>query len=425
MSAKVSDIGRIGKIVSKQLNPPYHHLKPSVHHKLPRSFSTLQLDIQQQSIPQQYTFTPLPSQDNQQKLKKLCFIFPGMGSQYTGMCKDLATDYPYIGTFLQECDDIIGFKLSDIMFNSDSNTLAKIEYGSVAVFVHSMCIWRILQHEYDIDNIFDTTHPKNKNISSTIIGHSMGEYAALTAANLFKSFEDAIGITNFFAQLMARYTTSDQAMCAFVCDPKDIDKNFVNNMSIINTSCDKYNVDIANINTPNQIVVSGYKENIDKVIKELNYAELYNGALRHKYLDIKGAYHSNLMRPGENEYVQKWHGLDVNGPSELHCDIYLNGIGDKYDPNKNTSTISDIVSNQICHQVYWHQCITNYFGDMTDIDNDENVEYNFIEIGPKKVLKKMIEQISAYHNYDKTKDIKIMSINNSKTIKLVEDILPK
>ena len=267
--------------------------------------------IQQQPTPRFTTTT-------HHKQKKLCFIFPGMGSQYTGMCKDLASDYPYINTFLKECDEYLGIKLSDMMFNSDSKTLAKIEYGSVAVFIHSMCVWKILQNEYNIDAVFATNNNEHNNASSTIMGHSMGEYAALTVANLFKSFEDAIFITNFSAQIMKKCTTPNQAMCAIVSDPKNVEMNILNNLCVVNTMCDSHNVDIANITTPNQIVVSGYKEHIDKVIEDLNSERHYKGTLRYKYLEIKGAYHSYLMRPVETESYDEWHGLDLNTPSALN-----------------------------------------------------------------------------------------------------------
>ena len=417
MQATSSEFGRI---VSSCFNRPYYHSKlhaksaPYASHL--RFTSSLQFDLRQQPLPTSpFTTT------TDDKQTKLCFIFPGMGSQYTGMCKDLALDYPYISTFLEECDEYLGIKLSDMMFNSDSKTLAKIEYGSVAVFIHSMCVWRILQNEYNIDDVFDTNKNKHNNISPTIIGHSMGEYAALTVANLFKSFKDAISITNFSAQIMKKYTTPNQAMCAIVTDPKNLEMNIINNIDTFNTICDSHNIDIANINTPNQVVLSGYKENIDKVIKDLNCEQHYKGTLRHKYLEIKGAYHSYLMRPVETESYDEWHGLDLNTPSALNCEIYLNVIGDKYDTNTNEMTIADIMSGQLYKKVHWHDCIKNYF---EQNENDDNVEYNFIEIGPRNVLQKMIAQICSYHNYDKTREIKVVSIDHSKSVKLVEDMLP-
>eukprot|EP00483_Globobulimina_turgida_P005869 UN05879 len=116
------------------------------------------------------------------KSKKVCFLFPGMGSHYVGMCKDLANDFKYIHTLLGECDDMLGYKVSNAMFDGDIHTLSEVAYGGMAMFIHSMCIWRVLQTEYDIDNIFNAD-----DIESTIIGHSMGEMAAVTASGLFKS----------------------------------------------------------------------------------------------------------------------------------------------------------------------------------------------------------------------------------------------
>eukprot|EP01084_Bolivina_argentea_P071905 130626_1 len=157
-----------------------------------------------------YKFSTLSHIQSHNK-KKRCFIFPGMGSQYTGMCKDLYNDYKYIKIFLEECDELLGFSISNIMFNAEPKELQQPQFSGTSIFIHSMCIWKILETEYNIDNILCDNN-------STVIGHSTGEYSALTVVNVFKTFQDALHITNFYTQCMQECSSSNQAMYAIISD---------------------------------------------------------------------------------------------------------------------------------------------------------------------------------------------------------------
>eukprot|EP01083_Nonionella_stella_P247670 858427_1 len=194
--------------------------------------------------------TTLPTK-LRRKSKKICFLFPGMGSHYIGMCKDLSTDFSYINTYLKQCDNQLGYNLSNAMFDSDIETFNTVPYGGMAMFVHSMCIWKILQTEYNIENLFT-----NNDTECTIIGHSMGECAAVTCAGLFTSDTDALYVTDQFSKANANMAAPDQAMCAVMSNPKNKDGNIINNINTVLKICNSYNIDIANINTPNQIVIS-------------------------------------------------------------------------------------------------------------------------------------------------------------------------
>ena len=349
------------------------------------------------------------------KNKRLCFVFPGMGSQYPGMCKDLATDFPYIKTWLQQVDDQLRHKITDIMYNSDTKTLSSIEVGSVAVYLHSLCIWNILQHEYEVDTILSQT-------DSTIMGHSFGEYAAITAAGLFKTWQESLYITDFFAQVMHKHTGEGQAMCAVVLDKKDRENDFVNRMDLFDKVFADNRVDIANINTPNQIVVSGYIKDIEQAVTDLKEMECYN-KLRHKYLDIGGAYHSYLMKPGLDEYWGEWGKLDLN--EELKCDLYLNYIGDKYETG-DQRVIKEVLTKQLYRKVYWIDCISNFMNDGLDgMTDDEKMEkeYYFIEVGPKRVVNAMLKGMMKYFGWDKTRNVKFINCEDSKAIKNIENVL--
>lgn len=348
---------------------------------------------------------------NQTKAKKLCLVFPGYGSQYVGMAKDLFDNYPYINSFIKQCDELLGFKLSDIMFYEDLKTLSQVEYGGVALYLHSMSLWKILQNEYEIENVFD-----NDKYDVTIMGHSIGEYAAFHNAGLFKSLQDGLFITNKYMQSMQKCTTSEHGMCALVTDGKDIETNVINNLNTFITICEKYHVDVANINTPNQLVVTGYKKDIKDAIKELNDERMYNKKLRHKFLDVCGtACHSRLLKPSETELFDAWKNMDLND-NNLKCEIFMSATGRKYE--KGIDNIPQLMSKQLYDRVYFNDCIRNYMDEhRTD---DETDEFHFVEIGPKSVLSKMIQQICEYYNYS---NVTTINIDTSNSIKLFESVL--
>ena len=156
------------------------------------------------------------------KAKKICFVFPGMGTQYIGMCKDLAAEYKYIDTFLKESDDYLapsndGRKMTDIMWNSDKKTLALVINGCNATLLNSICLWKILQKEYNIDNLFNR---EDNVLDVAIMGHSLGEMSAMHASGLWKSDQDGLWIQQKFGEIMRSQTEQGQAMCAVVSDPK-------------------------------------------------------------------------------------------------------------------------------------------------------------------------------------------------------------
>eukprot|EP01083_Nonionella_stella_P226061 803205_1 len=201
--------------------------------------------------------------------RKKCFMFPGMGSQYPGMCRDLCNDFPYIRTFLEECNELLGFSITDIMWNSDAKELEQASFAGTSIVIHSMCIWNILQREYEIETVLTDDN-------SSVIGHSTGEYSALRAANVFGTFKDALNMTYFYAKCMQRCSSTEQAMYAVIAEDIDI--------ALLESTVSQHNVDIANINTSNQIIISGLKTNIDAEVAAFNTDNDVN------YLATGGAY---------------------------------------------------------------------------------------------------------------------------------------
>lgn len=134
-----------------------------------------------------YSSSPL-SNDNVRK----CLVFPGQGSQYVGMGKSLYDNHPSIRSFYHECDDILKYKLTDIMFDGPQSTLTQTIHAQPAIFVHTLAVWKLLQSE----------HGLSINDFQTAMGHSLGEFTALTVANYFNKFEDALNIVHKRAQFM-------------------------------------------------------------------------------------------------------------------------------------------------------------------------------------------------------------------------------
>jgi len=357
------------------------------------------------------------------KSKKICFVFGGMGSQYVGMCKDLAEEYSYIASFLKDCDDYLldiqqppsGVKLTDMMFNSDKKTQAEVINGCNATAVHAICIWKILEKEYGIHSLFNHEHNV---LETTIMGHSIGEHPAMYAAGLFKSDEDELWICQRFGECMRDCTIPGQAMAAVVSNPKDVDKNLLDMMPQVDRVCAECNVSLANINSHTQLVFSGYREDIGTAVTMLNAKELFDGKLRHLYLDIGGAYHSHLMQGTKERYYDYWHSLDLN--EQLRCNVYLNGLGNRYEGK---DSIRNLLAQQLYSRVYWHDCVKNYMDNTTKGGQEEDFEHIFIEIGPKKVCAKLIDQIVKYLGYDQRHSIRTMNITNAKTLSLIESVL--
>eukprot|EP01084_Bolivina_argentea_P090169 162520_1 len=338
--------------------------------------------------------------------RKKCFMFPGMGSQYPGMCRDLCNDFPYISTFLEECNELLGFSITDIMWNSDAKELEQASFAGTSIVIHSMCIWNILQREYEIETVLTDDN-------SSVIGHSTGEYSALRAANVFGTFKDALNMTYFYAKCMQRCSSTEQAMYAVIAEDIDI--------ALLESTVSQHNVDIANINTSNQIIISGLKTNIEAAVAAFNASKDVNYKVRGKYLATGGAYHSRHMRPMSDVLKDAFHLLSLN--KKPKCDLYMNVIGGKYDCDIHED-IASIMAKQLYDQVHWHECIQNYFA-ANECEDDDSLEfeYDFIEIGPKNVLRNMVQNICKYHKYDQTKDVHVMSIGTTNSIDLIKTIL--
>ncbi|MGM9811053.1 MAG: ACP S-malonyltransferase [Paludibacteraceae bacterium] len=280
------------------------------------------------------------------------FVFPGQGSQFTGMCKDLYDAHKEAREMCEKANEILGFRITDIMFEGTAEDLKRTDVTQPAVFLHSVIAARLL-----------TTLTPNM-----VAGHSLGEFSALVACGALR-FEDALVLVSKRAQAMQRACEVQPGTMAAVLGLPD-DK--------VDELCQTQSggkVVAANFNCPGQVVISGAVEEVEKmcvVMKE-------NGAKRALRLPVGGAFHSPLMQPAAEELH------DAIVKTEFHhpfCPIYQNV--NAY-PQTEPEQIRENLLLQLTSSVRWTQTVRNMIVDGAT---------HFYEFGPGDVLKGLIHKIS-------------------------------
>ena len=280
------------------------------------------------------------------------FVFPGQGSQFTGMCKDLYDAHKEAREMCEKANEILGFRITDIMFEGTAEDLKRTDVTQPAVFLHSVIAARLLT----------TLKP------DMVAGHSLGEFSALVACRALR-FEDALVLVSKRAQAMQRACEVQPGTMAAVLGLPD-DK--------VDELCQTQSggkVVAANFNCPGQVVISGAVEEVEKmcvVMKE-------NGAKRALRLPVGGAFHSPLMQPASEELH------DAIVKTEFHqpfCPIYQNV--NAY-PQTDPEQIRENLLLQLTSSVRWTQTVRNMIVDGAT---------HFYEFGPGDVLKGLIHKIS-------------------------------
>eukprot|EP01084_Bolivina_argentea_P196536 336888_1 len=341
--------------------------------------------------------------------KKTCILLPGMGIEYPGMCKDIVNAFSYIRSFMTDCDDYLNMPLSQMMLDGPPEELSRPQNAGNAIFMATLCYWRILQQEYDIDRML-SDH------DVTVIGHSMGEYVALELTQAYKSMEDALFISNLISAVCQRYSREDQGMYAIKCKAQ-----YKLDLEWLSPFVKKHNLYFANLNAPNQVIISGLKQDIKCMEDEIgtdSYRE--SDGLRGGFISCQGAFHSPCLLPGLAELHDEWHSIELN--NRLKYDMYLNVIGDKYEVTKGHN-MTKIMQTQLYSQVKFYECIRNFMKRNGVENDDDDTQWNFVQIGPRNVLQKIMKDIAKYHRYDKEKKLNISSINSTKSIRDFESIL--
>lgn len=279
------------------------------------------------------------------------FVFPGQGAQYPGMGKDLYDNSIETKVLFDKANEILGFKITDIMFNGTVDDLKQTKVTQPAIFLHSVLLAKML----------------NNFVPDMVAGHSLGEFSALVA-NKTLTFEDGLKLVFKRAMAMQKACTiAPSTMAAIVgLDDKTVEEVCASVNEIVVP---------ANYNCPGQLVISGSEAGIEKACALL----IEKGAKRALKLVVGGAFHSPFMEPAREELAAAIEATNFNKPV---CPIYQNVNA------KSVSDSEEIKKNliaQLTAPVKWTQIVTNMIADGAT---------SFTEIGPGKVLQGLIKKIN-------------------------------
>ncbi|MBL6719463.1 MAG: ACP S-malonyltransferase [Candidatus Marinimicrobia bacterium] len=278
---------------------------------------------------------------------KNCFIFSGQGSHRPGMSLNLYNKFQLAKDRIELSNKILGYNISEIMFSAEENVLRQTQYAQPAIFIHSTIIFDLI---------------KDQKECVAVAGHSLGEFSALYANNFF-DFETGLQIVDVRAKAMHECELNNPGKMSAVIGAS-IDK--------IQTICDSFYCQIANINSDSQIVISGSEESIDLASESLKTI----GA-KVIPLSVSGAFHSKLMSEAKNKLTDI---INISRFNEVSCPIVSNFNAR---PNRSIEEIKHALIEQIDNPVQWSKSI-QLLGELSN---------NFVEIGPKKVLSNIIKKI--------------------------------
>ena len=278
------------------------------------------------------------------------YVFPGQGSQFSGMCLDLYQKYRELKEIFEKAEEVLKFNISKIMFNGSPEELTQTKVTQPAIFIHSMAILSVLKDSFKPDQV---------------AGHSLGEFSALVAAGVL-SFEDGLRLVSTRAKAMQKSCENTNGTMAAILGLEN---------DLIENICTKTNgiVVAANYNCPGQVVISGEVKAVEEACSKLSDA----GARRTLILPVSGAFHSPLMEDAKAELSIAINNSNFNEPI---CPIYqnVNGIGET-----SLVKIKENLISQLTSPVKWTHSVNQMIKDgATD----------FTEIGPGKVLQGLIKK---------------------------------
>ncbi len=283
------------------------------------------------------------------------FVFPGQGSQFSGMAKNLYESNPFVKNLFEQANEILGFRISDIMFTGSDDDLKQTSVTQPAVFLHSVAAFKTLQEAKP----------------DMVAGHSLGEFSALVA-NRVLSFEDALKLVSIRANAMQKaceLVPSTMAAVLALADDK------------VEQICAEVLAETgevvvpANYNCPGQLVISGSIKGIEIACDRMKAA----GAKRALVLPVGGAFHSPLMTPAKEELAA---AIEATTFYQSTCPIYQNVVA------KAVTDAEDIKKNlidQLTGAVRWTQSVQAMVTDGASL---------FTEVGPGKVLQGLVQKIN-------------------------------
>lgn len=282
------------------------------------------------------------------------FVFPGQGAQFVGMGKDLYENNPVAKEMFDKANEILGFNITDLMFNGTDEDLRQTKVTQPAIFLHSVILAKTMGDDFNPD---------------MVAGHSLGEFSALVAAGAL-SFEDGLRLVSARAQAMQKACEKTPSTVAAVLALPDA------RVEELCASVTEGVVVPANYNCPGQIVISGSIEGVDAACAKM----LEAGAKRALKLKVGGAFHSPLMEPARAELADAIAHTDFHAPK---CPVYQNVNAE---PQTDPETIKKNLIAQLTAPVRWTQTIQNMIAAGAD---------TFVEVGPGAVLQGLVKKISS------------------------------
>ncbi len=280
------------------------------------------------------------------------YIFPGQGSQFPGMGKDLYESNPVAKEYFEKSNDILGYRITDIMFNGTEEELKQTKVTQPAIFIHSVVKSKVAGEEF---------------LPEMVAGHSLGEFSALVA-NKTLSFEDGLQLVFKRALAMQKACELQPSTMAAILglDDKVVEEICAAIESVVVP---------ANYNCPGQLVISGSIEGVNSACEKLKAA----GAKRALVLQVGGAFHSPLMEPARQELEAALMNTPFANPI---CPVYQNVTAEAaFDPD----TIRKNLIAQLTAPVRWSQSVQAMIADGAT---------SFIECGPGNVLQGLVKKIS-------------------------------
>lgn len=283
---------------------------------------------------------------------KKAYVFPGQGSQFVGMGKDLYDNSPLAKDMFEKANSILGFRITDIMFSGTDEELKQTKVTQPAIFLHSVILAATLGDSFQPD---------------MVAGHSLGEFSALVA-NKTLAFEDALVLVSKRAMAMQKACEAVPSTMAAVLGLED---------SKVEEICAATEgvVVAANYNCPGQLVISGSVEAVNRACEALKAA----GAKRALVLPVGGAFHSPLMEPARVELEAAINSTHFNTPV---CPVYQNVTASAVN---NAEEIKKNLVAQLTAPVAWTQSVKQMVADGAT---------QFVEVGPGKVLQGLVKKIA-------------------------------